>query len=80
MQEELRAYSVELVEKPALVVANKVDKLKSKAETLAALRQHTPLLVAAVSALPGVAGFDVDAVEALKQKLAAVLTGQNPSD
>lgn len=73
VQAELHAYSKELAEKPAIVVANKVDKLKNREDTLAALRRQCNLPFVAVSALPDVVGFDAAAVENLKQQLSDLL-------
>ena len=69
LQSELHAYSQDLVEKPALIIANKIDRLKSKDDTLSALQQHTKLPIVAISALPDVPGFSAEAIQDLKQEL-----------
>lgn len=73
MQAELRAYNEELLSKPSMVVANKVDKLKSKEDTISALERHCNLTVAPISALPEVEGFDAAAIEDLKKQLTSLV-------
>lgn len=57
-------YSPELVEKPALVVANKIDRLQREGPTLAAIRRRTQLEVVGMCALPGFQGHSPAAVQA----------------
>ena len=68
LQEELSMYSEDLKEKPAMVIANKVDLLQDEAEVIIAeLQSSTELLVIGVSAQ---CGRGVDAVRrALLEKV-----------
>ena len=73
LQKELYAYSEDMVAKPALIIANKIDRLKFKDDTLSVLSQHSKLPIVAISALPGVPGFSATAVEDLKNELSNLL-------
>lgn len=66
-QDELRRYRGELLDAPALVVANKVDALAQPRRALAALKARTHLPIVPVSAQHG-AGM-----EALKEAVRAVV-------
>ena len=58
MQRELSLYNESLAAKPAIVVANKIDKVPGKGgTTLAALRRRCGMLVVPVSAIQGPAGL-----------------------
>lgn len=70
LQAELRRYSEELAEKPALVVANKVDLLSRSEATLTALKRRTTLPVVPTAAIHGAKGLG-----SLKQDLAALVRG-----
>jgi hypothetical protein len=63
LQEELRVYSPDLVGKPALVVANKIDRLRREGPTLEAIRRRTGLEVVGICALPGVPGHSPAAIQ-----------------
>ena len=72
-QAELHAYSEELVSKPAIIIANKIDRLKNKDDTLSVLSQYSKLPIVAISALPGVPGFSNEAIEDLKHLLSDLI-------
>ena len=57
LQEELRLYNESLTSKPAVIVANKMDKLAKPESTLAALRRRTQLPVLPTSATQGAHGI-----------------------
>ena len=58
------------------MVANKVDRLRCKDETLKALQERSRLPVIAISVLPGVTGYSVAAIEDLKKQLSGLLHGR----
>ena len=74
MQEELRMYSPELLEKPALVVANKIDRLQREGHTLPAIQRRTPLEVVGMCALPGSTRHSLAAVQASFSNFCALLS------
>lgn len=73
LQAELHAYSEDLAAKPALIIANKIDRLKHKEDTLNALGEHSKLPIVAISALPDVPGFSAEAIEDLKHQLSTLI-------
>lgn len=67
VQRELRLYSPTLLEKPALIVANKVDKLRRPMATIRALQRRTRLPVIPTAAVQQPLGMT-----RLRQQLAAL--------